>query len=51
MDSAQSAQINGRRERGNPFECVAPYELSGDQPQAVERLTSGIQNGLSLIHI
>lgn len=48
MDSAQSAQINGRRERGNPFKCVAPYELSGDQPQAVERLTSGIQNGMRL---
>lgn len=46
MDSAQSAQINGRRERGNPFKCVAPYELSGDQPQAVERLTSGIQDGM-----
>ena len=46
MDSAQSAQINGRRERGNPFKCVAPYELSGDQPQAVERLTSGLQNGM-----
>ncbi len=46
MDSAQSAQINGRREQGNPFKCVAPYELSGDQPQAVERLTNGIQSGM-----
>ena len=46
MDSAQSAQINGRREQGNPFKCVAPYELSGDQPQAVERLANGIQSGM-----
>ena len=46
MDSAQSALINGRRERGNPFKCVAPYELSGDQPQAVERLVNGIQDGM-----
>lgn len=46
MDSAQSALINGRRERGNPFKCVAPYELSGDQPQAVERLVNGIQEGM-----
>ena len=46
MDSAQSARINGRREQGNPFKCVAPYELSGDQPQAVDRLVSGVEDGM-----
>lgn len=46
MDSAQSARINGRREQGNPFKCVAPYELSGDQPQAVDRLVSGVGDGM-----
>lgn len=29
-----------------PSSASLPYELSGDQPQAVERLTSGIQNGM-----
>jgi excinuclease ABC subunit B len=46
MDSAQSARINGRREQGNPFKCVAPYELSGGQPQAVDRLVSGVEDGM-----
>ena len=46
MDSAQSARINGRCEQGNPFKCVAPYELSGDQPQAVDRLVSGVEDGM-----
>ena len=46
MDSAQSARINGQREQGNPFKCVAPYELSGDQPQAVDWLVSGVEDGM-----
>src|SRR6476659_563101 len=29
------------------FELVAPFEPTGDQPQAIERLTEGLQKGLS----
>ncbi|MGI6033373.1 MAG: excinuclease ABC subunit UvrB [Coriobacteriales bacterium] len=46
MDDAQSALIDGRREKGNRFEVVAPYEMSGDQPQAVEKLAKGVKDGL-----
>ena len=28
------------------FELVAPYAPTGDQPEAIEKLTEGIQNGL-----
>lgn len=46
MDSAHSALINGRREQGNPFKCVAPYEPSGDQPQAIDRLVEGVRENM-----
>ncbi|HIT45109.1 MAG TPA: excinuclease ABC subunit UvrB [Candidatus Aphodovivens excrementavium] len=29
-----------------PFEVVAPYEMAGDQPQAVEKLADGVRRGL-----
>ncbi len=38
--------IGGRRESGNAFRIVAPYEMSGDQPQAVEQLVVGIREGM-----
>ena len=28
------------------FELVAPYAPTGDQPEAIKKLTEGIQNGL-----
>ena len=28
------------------FELVSPYKPTGDQPQAIEKLTQGVQNGL-----
>lgn len=28
------------------FKLVAPYEPTGDQPEAIEKLTEGIKNGL-----
>ena len=28
------------------FELVAPYTPTGDQPEAIEKLVSGIENGL-----
>ena len=46
MDSAQSAIIGGRREEGRAFAVHAPYEMAGDQPQAVEKLVAGVKEGL-----
>ena len=46
MDSAQSAIIGGKREKGRAFTVHAPYEMAGDQPQAVERLAAGVKEGL-----
>ena len=42
-----------------PLKVVSPYEPSGDQPQAIEKLARGVEEGLryqtllglSLIHI
>ena len=36
-----------------PFRAVSPFEPAGDQPQAIEKLSRGIEDGLrlSLIHI
>ncbi|MCG5031737.1 excinuclease ABC subunit UvrB [Mesosutterella sp. OilRF-GAM-744-9] len=31
---------------GSPFELHAPYDPSGDQPEAIEKLTEGLENGL-----
>ena len=28
------------------FELVSPYKPTGDQPEAIKKLTEGIQNGL-----
>ncbi len=46
MDKAQSQRIDGEREEGNEFKVVAPYEMSGDQPQAVDSLAQGLRDGL-----
>jgi excinuclease ABC subunit B len=32
---------------GSPYELHQPFEPSGDQPEAIERLTEGLQDGLS----
>ncbi len=31
---------------GTPFRVVSPYEPAGDQPQAIEKLAKGVQDGL-----
>ena len=31
----------------SPFELVQPFEPSGDQPEAIEKLVEGIHDGLS----
>ena len=46
MDEAQASLIDGRREAGNAFHVVAPYDMAGDQPQAVEKLAKGVKDGL-----
>ena len=28
------------------FELVAPFQATGDQPQAIEKLTNGLKNGM-----
>jgi len=33
------------RFEGSPFELYQPYPPAGDQPQAIEQLTQGVQNG------
>ena len=32
-------------DRSRPFRVEAPYELTGDQPEAVESLAAGIESG------
>ena len=46
MDAAQSTLIGGRRESGNAFAVHAPYDMAGDQPQAVEKLAAGVKAGM-----
>ena len=34
------------RQEVRPFKVVSPYEPSGDQPQAIQKLAQGIEEGL-----
>jgi len=43
--SAPSAQVDGLRFPGSPFELHQPFEPAGDQPAAIEQLVQGVQNG------
>ena len=43
---AQAAIIGGARNAGHDFEVHAPYEMSGDQPKAVEQLVKGVKDGM-----
>ncbi|MDP6954608.1 MAG: DEAD/DEAH box helicase family protein, partial [Planctomycetota bacterium] len=36
MDQTRSAE---------PFQLVAPFEATGDQPQAIEKLVAGVRGG------
>lgn len=46
----EAAQMEGKlpdvRLSNTPFRVVAPYEMSGDQPQAVDKLAKGVEAGL-----
>ena len=43
---AQASIIGGHREAGRAFRVQAPYQMSGDQPQAVDKLVQGVRDGL-----
>ena len=43
---AQASIIGGHREAGLAFRVQAPYQMSGDQPQAVDKLVQGVRDGL-----
>ena len=32
---------------GSPYELHQPFQPAGDQPQAIEKLTEGLSDGLS----
>ena len=37
--------IEFNEDKAMPFHVVAPFELMGDQPEAIEALVAGIENG------
>ena len=43
---AMEGKLPEVRLANTPFEVVAPYEMAGDQPQAVEKLADGVRRGL-----
>lgn len=50
LSDLEGVQMEGklpeRRLASTPFEVVSPYEPAGDQPQAIEKLAAGIEEGL-----
>ena len=50
LQNIEGAVMEGKlpdvRLASTPFKVVAPYEPSGDQPQAIEKLAEGINRGL-----
>ena len=36
----------GREGAGEPLTVVSPYEPAGDQPQAIDKLSEGVERGL-----
>ena len=36
----------GVEQAGTPFKVVSPFEPAGDQPQAIEKLAHGVEEGL-----
>uniref|UniRef100_A0A7C9JCW6 UvrABC system protein B n=1 Tax=Muribaculaceae bacterium Z82 TaxID=2304548 RepID=A0A7C9JCW6_9BACT len=50
LKNIEGMQMEGKlpevRLANTPFRVVAPYEPSGDQPQAIEKLARGIEEGL-----
>lgn len=50
LSSLEGAEMEGKLPDGRlataPLQVVSPYEPAGDQPQAIEKLTEGINRGL-----
>jgi len=50
LSNIEGMDMEGKLPEGRlasqPFRAVAPYQPAGDQPQAIEKLVSGIQDGL-----
>ena len=50
LSNIEGAPMEGKlpevRLANTPFKVVAPYEMAGDQPQAVEALSRGVDQGL-----
>ena len=50
LQNIEGATMEGKlpevRLASTPFEVVSPYEPSGDQPEAIEKLADGIRRGL-----
>ena len=50
LSNIEGVQMEGKlpevRLANNPFRVVSPYEPSGDQPQAIEKLAEGVNQGL-----
>jgi excinuclease ABC subunit B len=44
-DSTESPPAEPRREGGIPFELISNYQPAGDQPQAIEQLIEGLNQG------
>ena len=43
---AMEGKLPEVRLANTPFRVVSPYEPSGDQPQAIEKLAQGVEDGL-----
>jgi excinuclease ABC subunit B len=50
LRNIEGAEMEGKlpdvRLASTPFVCKAPYDMAGDQPQAVEKLAQGIRDGM-----
>lgn len=50
LSNLEGIEMEGKlpevRLANTPFEAVSPYEPAGDQPQAIEKLAAGIEEGL-----
>ena len=50
LSNIEGIEMEGKlpevRLASTPFKVVSPYEPAGDQPQAIEKLATGVKEGL-----
>ena len=50
LSNIEGIEMEGKlpevRLASTPFKAVSPYEPAGDQPQAIEKLATGVKEGL-----